>query len=87
MSKVDAKEMDQYCDPKGLQDKSRKQRFQANGEPQQHPGYDNHEPSDAVVAERGALLQPKKTSNLSGAFDTIDAAAKSIKSADSGTRS
>jgi len=82
MCKVDA------CDPQGLQEKSRKARFASNGEPSEAVGYDNHEPSDAAIAERAALSHPgKKTSNLSGPFESMDAAVKSIKSADSGTRS
>jgi hypothetical protein len=89
MSKVTAEE-------KAIQDRVRKQRFSANGEPTQHPGFEkqhglrteSHKPSDAAVAEREALLEPgKKGSNLSGPFDSMDAAVKSIKSADSGTRS
>ncbi len=92
----DAKEMDQYCDPKGLQEKSRKARFAANGEPVQHPGYEkqhglkteSHRPSDATIAERVALSKPgKKTSNLSGPFDSLDAAVASKNAADSDTRS
>jgi hypothetical protein len=98
MSKVaDAKEMDQYCDPKGLQEKSRKARFASNGEPSEAVGYEkqrglkteSHKPGDALVAERALLLTKGKgnVSNLSGAFDSVDDAAASFKSADSGTRS
>jgi len=92
----DAKEMDQYCDPKGLQEKSRKARFAANGEPNEAPGYEkqrglkteSHRPGDEVVKERGALLRPgKKTSTLSGPFDSLDAAVASKNAADCDTRS
>jgi hypothetical protein len=76
---------------KAIQERSRKARFASNGEPKQAPGFDKDtlEPSDALKAEREALLHKGKgnVSNLSGAFDDLDAAVSSIKSADSGTRS
>ena len=81
--------MSEQCDPKKLQDKSRKARFASNGEPSHAPGFDNNEPDDAAAAERELLRHKGKgnVSNLSGAFVDLDAAVSSIKSADSGTRS
>jgi hypothetical protein len=74
---------------KTAQDRARAARFASNGEPKLAPGYDAHEPSDALVAERAALLREGKgnKSNLSGAFVDVDAAVSSFKAADSGTRS
>jgi hypothetical protein len=78
-------------DEKAIQDRARAARFASNGEPKQAPGFDKDtlEPGDALTSDRAALLSKGKgnVSNLSGAFVDVDAAVRSIKSADSGTRS
>jgi hypothetical protein len=85
MSKISKEE-------KAIQERSRTARFKANGEPKQAPGFDKKtlEPGDELTADREDLLNRDKfsgnVSNLSGAFDDVDAAVSSIKSADSGTR-
>jgi hypothetical protein len=82
MSKVSQEE-------RAIQDRARAARFASNGEPKEAVGFDKGEPSDSMTAERSALLSKGKgnVSNLSGAFDDVDAAVRSFKSADSGTRS
>ena len=58
--------MTEKCDPQGLQEKSRKQRFTSTQEPSEAP--------DASEANAEHALQPKTPFKAvrSGAFDTLE---------------